>query len=178
MAYYSSSLPLETVDEQNISIHKAKRVLKPIQGTASWEPGRRYLIAPAALAACPLPVINRLSGGFIQSAREAAESSNPNFFGTIDLGECLMTYTGDTHHLSLGQWSSCRLVLRQNYLMEFDASAPITGPPRGYIHLEHARASMHVDFQNALELQVYASPCAKADRRTVSILLRRAGRSP
>lgn len=170
MGHFSTSLPLETVDEQNISIHKSMRILKPIHGTESWETGRRYLIAPAALAACPLPVVNRLSGGLVQSAMEAAESNFPQVFGTIDLGECLMTYIGDTHHLSLGQWSSCRLVLRQNYLLEFETSAPTTGPPRGYIHLQHARASKHVDFQNALELDFYASPCAKADRRTVSEL--------
>jgi hypothetical protein len=169
MDYFSpSSLPLETVDEQDISIHKTKRVLKPIQGTDSWETSRRYLIAPAALAACPLTVINRLSGGLVQSAREAAESRTPQAFGLIDLGGCLMTYIGATHHLSLGQWSSCRLVLRQNFLLEFDAAAPITGSPRGFIHLQHARAFMHADFQNALELDFFASPCAKADRRTVS----------
>jgi hypothetical protein len=124
----STSLPLETVDEQNISIHKSMRLLKPIEGTDSWEQGRRYLIAPAALAACPLTVINKLSGGFVQSAAQAATagtSRNTNakkraFFGTIELGEALITYVGDKHHLSLGKWSSCRLVLRQNYLMEYD----------------------------------------------------------
>jgi hypothetical protein len=169
MDYFgASSLPLETVDEQNISIHKSMRVLKPVQGTDAWEAARRYLIAPAALAACPLTVINRLSGGTVHSAREATEARTPQVFGVIDLGACLMTYTGTAHNLSLGQWSSCRLVLRQNYLLEFEASAPIAGPPRGYIHLQHARAYMHADFQNALELDFFASPCAKADRRTVS----------
>jgi len=146
------------------------RLLKPIGGTEKWESGRRYLIAPAALAACPLSVINRLSGGLVQTAQEAAESPTPQAFGMIDLGECLMTYIGETRHLSPGQWASCRLVLRQNYLLEFDASAPITGLPRGYVHLQHAQASMHGDFQNALELDFYASPCAKADRRLVSRL--------
>lgn len=143
------------------------RLLKPIEGTEKWESGRRYLIAPAVLAACPLTVLNRLSGTSVRTAQEVAESPEPHGFGTIDLGECLMTYIGDTHHLSLGQWASCRLVLRQNYLLEYDTSTPITGLPRGFIHLQHARASAHVDFQNALELDFFASPCAKADRRLV-----------
>lgn len=169
MGNFSTSLPpLETVDEHNISIHKSMRLLKPVQGVESWETGRRYLIAPAALAACPLTAVNRLSGGLLHTAKETAESQIPLPFGVIDLGECLMTYIGDTHHLSLGQWSSCRLVLRQNYLLEFEVSAPISGLPRGYVHLQHARASSHPDFQNALVLDFYASPCAKADRRTVS----------
>lgn len=142
-------------------------MLKPIKGTESWEFGRRYLIAPAALAACPLTVINRLAGGLVQSAKEALESSSPQAYGSILLGECLMTYTGETHHLSLGQWSSCKLVLRQNYLLEFDSSAPITSIPRGYIHLQYAIAHTHIDFQNSLELEFFASPCAKTDRRTV-----------
>jgi hypothetical protein len=166
-SYGTSLPPLETVDEHNISIHKSMRMLKPVTGTESWESGRRYLIAPAALAACPLTVINRLSGGLVQSAKEAVETTPSQPFGSIDLGDCLMTYVGDTHHLSLGQWSSCKLVLRQNYLLEFDASAPITGIPRGYVHLQHAQAHVHADFQNSLELDFYASPCAKADRRTV-----------
>jgi hypothetical protein len=168
---FSTSLsPLETVDENNISIHKSMRMLKPVTGTESWETGRRYLIAPAALAACPLSVVNRLSGSLVQSAKEAFESTTPQPFGSIHLGDCLMTYVGETHHLSLGQWSACKLVLRQNYLLEFDTSSPITGIPRGYVHLQHAQAHIHSDFQNSLELDFYASPCAKADRRTVCIL--------
>jgi hypothetical protein len=168
---FSTSLPpLETVDENHISIHKSMRMLKPVTGTESWEIGRRYLIAPAALAACPLSVITRLSGGLVQSAKEAVESTTPQPFGSINLGDCLMTYVGNTHHLSLGQWSSCKLVLRQNYLLEFDTSAPINGIPRGYAHLQHAQANIHSDFQNSLELDFYASPCAKADRRTVCVL--------
>lgn len=165
-SFSTSWPPLETVDEHNISIHKSMRLLKPIQGVESWETGRRYLIAPAVLASSPLTVLNRLSGNLVQSAKAASEEFHP--FGVIDLGTCLMTYVGETHHLSLGQWSSCRLVLRQNYLLEFDASAPITGLPRGCVHLEHAMASSHPDFLNALVLDFYASPCAKADRRTVS----------
>jgi len=47
----SSSLP--TVDE-NVSIHKSMRMLRPFQTVDCWQAGRRYLIGPAALAACPL----------------------------------------------------------------------------------------------------------------------------
>jgi hypothetical protein len=162
----STSLPLETVDEHSISIHKSMRLLKPMEGTESWEQGRRYLIAPAAMAACPLTVVNKLSGDLCQTASEAAAS--PQCFGTIDLGECLITYVGEKHHLSLGKWSSCRFVLRQNYLLEYDCSAPKTGLPRGFCHLQHAVATKHSDFQDSFELKFYASPCAQADQRVVS----------
>jgi hypothetical protein len=169
----STSLPLETVDEHNLSIHKGLRLLKPIEGTDSWEQGRRYLIAPAALAACPLTVINKLSGGFCQSASQAATAKSRQAFGTIDLGEALITYVGEKHFLSLGQWSSCRLVLRQNYLMEYDGVTPITGLPRGFCHLQQAVAYKHDAFPDVLELQFYASPCAKADQRVVRSYFRR-----
>lgn len=164
----STSLPLEPVDEGNISIHKGMRLLKPIEATDSWQQGRRYLVAPAALAACPLAVVNKLSGNFIQTAKEADTSENQQSFGTIDLGEALITCVGEKHHLSLGKWSSCHLVLRQKYLLEYDCSSPITGLPRGYAHLEHAVAYKHNDFQDAFKLQFYASPCAKSDQRVVS----------
>jgi len=160
---------LETVDEQDISIHKGMRLLKPVQGTESWQQGRRYLIAPAAMAACPLPAINRLSGSLTWSATEAATLENFQGFGTIDLGEALMTYVGEKHHLSLGKWSSCRLVLRQNYLFEYELSTPLNGLPRGFVHLQYAFAHAHPDFQDALLLEFYASPCAKADQRTLMI---------
>jgi hypothetical protein len=150
------------------------RLLKPIEGTDSWEQGRRYLIAPAALAACPLTVINKLSGGFCQTAAQAATTTSTTttsrkkqYFGTIDLGAALITYVGDKHHLSAGKWSSCRLVLRQNYLMEYDGATAITGLPRGFCHLQHAVAYPHDDFPDVLELHFYASPCAKADQRVV-----------
>jgi len=146
------------------------RLLKPLQGADSWESGRRYLIGPAALAASPLAVVNRLSGSVIMKAKEAAEAPTRQAFGVIELGECLMTYMGTSHHLSLGQWSSCKLVLRQNYLLEYEHSAGINGTPRGFVHLQYARASIHPDFQNALELEFYASPCAKADHRVLHVL--------
>ena len=161
--------PLETVDEQNISIHKGMRLLKPLQGTEAWQQGRRYLIAPAALASCSLSVINRLSGTTTFSAREAATSDSFHGFGTINLGEALMTYIGEKHHLSLGKWSSCRLVLKQNYLFEFDLDTPINGLPRGFVHLQYAVAYPHADFHDSLELQFFASPCAKSDHRTLMI---------
>lgn len=161
----SASLPLEPVDENNISI-KGMRLMKPLDGTDSWQPGRRYLIASAAMASCSLFVINNLSGDFVQNAVEAV--ARPESFGTIDLGEALMTYLGEKHHKSLGKWSSCRLTLRQNYLLEYDVSTPISGLPRGFTHLQHASAYPSRDFSDSLELHFFASPCAKADPHIVS----------
>ena len=164
----STSLPLETVDENSIAIHKGMRLLKPVEATDTWQQGRRYLIAPAALASCPLTVVNKLSGTLVQTAAEATNGNTPQAYGAIDLGEALITYVGEKHHLSLGKWSSCRLALRQKYLLEFDCSTALTGLPRGFAHLEHAIAYPHADFPDALELQFYASPCAKSDQRVVS----------
>ncbi|KAL3907156.1 MAG: hypothetical protein SGILL_008985, partial [Bacillariaceae sp.] len=166
---------LETVDEADISIHAGMRLLKPIQGTDSWQTGRRYLIAPAAISACPLPSINKLSGSLVQSATEACASDQARKTGTINLGEAIMTYIGEKHHLSLGKWSSCRLALRQNYLFEYETSTPINGLPRGYIHLQYALAYAHVDFPDALQLEFYASPCAKSDHRTLQIKVKNRG---
>ena len=170
MGNYGSSLQLHRVDENDISIKSSMRLLKPIQGTDSWEKGRRYLIAPAAMAACPLAVVNRFSGCPPQEMPQAVRSFHDVEFGIMELGNCLMTYVGEKHHLSLGKWSSCRLVLRQNYLFEYSSDVPTSGVPRGYANLQYAKAIPHTDFQDSFELDFYASPCAKADRRIVSHL--------
>ena len=161
------------MDELNISVHRSLRLLKPIESTDTWQTGRRYLICPAVLAACPLSVVKTLSGSQRPlTAQEAASDKcgeiDVSCFRTIDLGDALTTYVGENHHLSLGKWSSCRLVLRQNYLLEYDSTASIQGLPRGFAHLEHAVAYPHDDFPDALELQFFASPCAKSDKRVVS----------
>mmetsp|Transcript_9902 Transcript_9902/g.11288 ORF Transcript_9902/g.11288 Transcript_9902/m.11288 type:complete len:878 (-) Transcript_9902:60-2693(-) len=179
----SRSLPLEIVDELQKSSIKNNygkgglRLLKPIQGAESWKQGRRYLIAPAALASCPLSTIKTLTGSSTQSATEAATSSTLDYFpkasGMIVLGEAHMTYVGDKYHLTYGKWSSCRLVLRQNYLFEYDLGTPLASLPRGIVHLQHAAAYPHKDFQDALELHFYASPCAKVDHRILMIRVKK-----
>ena len=165
----SKSLPQNAFIEEN-SVHKSSRLLKPVQSAESWVEGRRYLIAPAALAACPLSTIQSLTGLPTQSVTEAATSMDPSkASGAIELGDAFMTYVGDKYHLTFGKWSSCRLVLRQNYLFEYDLSAPLTSPPRGIAHLAYATAHAQQDFQDALELHFYASPCAKVDHRILLI---------
>lgn len=166
----SMSLPLEQVDETNISVRKGMRMLKPFEATDSWQKDRRYLIAPAALAACPLKVINKLSGSLMHTVESVATNGkDTSMFGSIELGDALITYVGNGHHLNVGKWSSCRLVLRQNYLLEYDCAVPSTGLPRGFAHLQYAIAYPHADFENALKLQFYASPCAKSDMRVLMI---------
>jgi hypothetical protein len=167
----STSLPFATVDETSLSIHKSMRLLKAIEATETWQQGRRYLTAPAALAGCPLTVVSSMSGTKLETATQAAHSETSRGFGIIDLGQALITYVGGTHHLSLGKWSSCRLVLRQNFLLEYDTDTHIQGLPRGFAHLQFAVAYPNQDFADALELQFYASPCAKADQRVVSTIL-------
>ena len=161
-------LPTKPLDETNLSIQKDMRLLKPVQGASAWETGRRYLIAPAVLAACPMQTVNRVSSAPMLSPSEASQD-DVDLFRAISFGDCLMTYIGDKHHLSLGKWSSCQLVLRQNYLMEFAVDASLSSLPRGFINLQHSQAYPHAVFPDALELDFYASPCARTDRRIVSI---------
>jgi serine/threonine protein kinase len=165
----SRSLPTESAAEQT-AMNRNARLLKPIQSTEAWAQGRRYLIAPAALASCPPSTIVGLTGLSSQSATEAATSMDPpRVSGAIELGNCFMTYVGDKYHLTFGKWSSCRLVLRQNYLFEYDLAAPLTTLPRGIAHLQHATAHVQPDYEDALELHFYASPCAKVDHRVLLI---------
>jgi len=167
----SKSLPLDTGLMQK---PKDSRLLKPIQSAETWAQGRRYLIAPAAMAACPLTTIKNLTGSSTQTATKAAEAENSlKCWGSIELGETSMTYVGDKYHLTFGKWSSCRLLLRQNYLFEYDVSSPSDSLPRGIAHLDHAVARPHKDFDDALELHFYASPCAKADHRVLLIRVAR-----
>eukprot|EP00934_Nitzschia_sp_Nitz4_P008796 Nitzschia sp. Nitz4//scaffold29_size155292//106718//109484//NITZ4_002675-RA/size155292-augustus-gene-0.211-mRNA-1//1//CDS//3329546499//8786//frame0 len=166
----ASSPVLETVDENTIEIKKSLRLLKPIQGTEVWESGRRYLITPSVMAACQLSVFNsRQYSGDILTVEQAVGSLGYAAANLVDLGECLATYIGSQQHLSSGKWSSCRMVLRQNYLLEYEAETPLTSMPRGYVHLQYARAVPHAVFQDALEVDFFASPCARADRRQILI---------
>lgn len=172
-SFLSQSLPLDTLIDKNRT-NNDFRLLKPIQSADSWAQGRRYLIAPAALAACPLSTINSMSGLSTQSAMEAALSvDHPKASGVIELGDACMTYIGDQFHLTCGKWSSCRLVLRQNYLFEYDLSGPLNSLPRGITHLQHAFAKTSQDFQDALELHFYSSPCAKVDFRVLLIRVKK-----
>lgn len=169
LSFLSQSLPLDTFLDDNRNT-KGSRMLKPIQSADSWAQGRRYLIAPAALAACPLNTIKSLTSLCSQSVTEAALSMDPpKASGVIELGDAFMTYVGDKYYLTCGKWSPCKLVLRQNCLFEYDLSAPIGSLPRGIGHLQHAVARAHQEFQDALELHFYGSPCAKVDHKVLLI---------
>jgi hypothetical protein len=137
-------------------------MLKPVAGPDTWSSGRRYLIAPAVLATCPIQVLPTLSGS------NKISSFDETIFGVLELGDATMSYVG-TRKASSG-WSACTLILRQNYLLEYDRDAGIMGRPRGFAHLQHAKAYPHQDFLNALELEFFGSPCAKSDKRKVSCI--------
>jgi serine/threonine protein kinase len=170
--------PLDPVQE--MVIVKSTRCLKPITGVEAWESGRRYLVAPAALAACPVAAINFLFGSSCATTKFAyndaiSSSTNSNsIFGMIILGECLLSYANDSaKSYTTKQWTLAQLVLRQNYLLEYDVGANVhTGVPRGFAHLEYAKTVLHEHFIDALELRFYGSPCAKADARSLIIRIR------
>lgn len=220
--FLSSSLP--TVDE-NVSIHKSMRMLRPFQTVDHWQAGRRYLIGPAALAACPLlQGISSLSLSSachtrgLESAGDDSVAANgqetkvatkddapatrherdeerkvnppndsnrhdrnpeqvsparlPPLFGCIVLGKALLSYvvSEPEHQQQQRWWSSSILILRQNYLLEYDQQTGdvLQGLPRGYAHLQFSKSYAHTDFSDALELEFFVSPCAKADKRVVS----------
>jgi serine/threonine protein kinase len=167
--HFSISPSLETVQE-SVAM-KSARILKPILGVDTWSNGRRYLIAPAALAACPLTVLTTLSGSEDDalSAQQGAERKSA--FGTIVLGEAVLSYVGVNQNKSqmVQRWSTACLVLRQNYLLEYDNLSAVRGLPRGFCHLQYAVCHDHQDFSDALELHFFASPCAKADKRVLMI---------
>ncbi|CAB9508138.1 MAP kinase-activated protein kinase 2 (Fragment) [Seminavis robusta] len=204
--FMSSSLP--TVDE-NVSIHKSMRMLRPFQMVDTWQAGRRYLIGPAALATCPLlqgvTSISLSRSRNASGARYGSEgqqpteekdgdvvSNNPTdpagsqhsfssppelppLFGCIVLGKALLSYVVQEpiQHQQQRWWSSCILILRQNYLLEYDEQTGdiLQGLPRGYAHLQHSSSYAHPDFLDALELEFFVSPCAKADKRVLTIRL-------
>lgn len=154
------SRSLDPVTEGSL-LQTSQRMLKPIGGPETWGQGRRYLISPAILATCPMQVLPTLSGSHkIQTFDECV-------FGILELGAATMSYVGTRKQAS--GWSACNLVLRQNYLLEYERDT--AGIPRGFAHLQNARAMAHVDFHNALELEFFGSPCAKADKRRVRTLL-------
>jgi len=102
----------------------------------------------------------------------ASPAKLPPLFGCIVLGKALLSYViqEPTQHQQQRWWSSCILILRQNYLLEYDQQTGdvLQGLPRGYAHLQYARSYPHADFVDALELEFFVSPCAKADKRVVS----------
>lgn len=169
-------LSLETVHEQNVVIHKSMRMLLSINGVEHWQQGRRYLIAPAVAAACPVNVMTSLSGPQTWTATQIANLENnllrtTSMFGTVVLGPCLICYSGSTGSVTTTnqQYSLASLVLKQNYLLEYPDDASLRGMPRAQANLQFATAAPHPDFLDALELRFYASPCAKADQRVLLI---------
>jgi calcium/calmodulin-dependent protein kinase I len=170
--------PLDTVQEV-VSIAKSMRILKPIVGAEAWEAGRRYLIAPASLAACPVSAAASLFGNSIssemisvQEAAAAITSQTASPFETVMLGECLLAYENSGHiqHRAQKQWSSAVLVLRQNYLLEYDPEADVNHSiPRGFAHLHFATTTLHEHFDDTLQLHFFGSPYRSADARTLMI---------
>jgi hypothetical protein len=153
------SISLPVVDE-DVVINRSIRMLKPIQGPESWEDGRRYLIAPAVLSTCPLQVLSQLHLPMEQD--DYTEQSA--LFGSIELGTATVKYVGPKYH----DWSTGNFLLKQNYLMEYESGGSMTGMPRGVALLQFAKCVPHADFNDALVLKFYASPCARADERVVS----------
>ena len=144
-----------------------ERVLRPVVGTDKWLAGRRYLIGPAALATCHESVADSLTAD--HASPTTAASDDTSRFGTIILGNCHMCYGGPERSVDDQIWSLAKLLLRQNYLLEFDVNGGTV--PRGYAHLQYAVAYPHAHFRDMMELHFFGSPCAKSDKRILLIRL-------
>ena len=163
---YHAGMPKVT---EGVPVGDEGRTLRPLLGTDKWQSGRRYLIGPAALVACPDMVSH-----WKQEAVPAFQATDhTSRFGTVLLGRCSLCYGGPEHSSENVMWSSASLVLRQNYLLEFDAEQSAT-QPRGYAHLQYAAAFPHGTLADVLELQFYGSPCAKSDKRVLLIRMEEA----
>jgi len=158
------SKSLEPLSEEYLRLN-SRTLLKAILGPETWKEKRRYLIIPAILATCPLGVMSTLSG------TKEIQDFNSAPFGILKLGAATMTFVVGQRRLDNSGWSACSLELRQNYLLEYDRDS--AGIPRGFAHLQYAKASPHTDFLNALELEFYVSPCVRADKRKLLIRVER-----
>ena len=158
-----------------------KRMLKPLMAVEAWQNGRRYVIAPAVWRACPVSVMGMLTkeSTILTPKQVCSNIHGLSPFGTIVLGECQIQSGVSPHQGDMNgslqqkqqqqQWSTCLLVLRQNYLLEYDVNDPVTSLPRGYAQLQYATCYVHPDREDLLELDFYGSPCAKTDQRRLLI---------
>mmetsp|Transcript_16892 Transcript_16892/g.23813 ORF Transcript_16892/g.23813 Transcript_16892/m.23813 type:complete len:943 (-) Transcript_16892:73-2901(-) len=158
----SGSLPLPPVAEDVVPL-RSVRVLKQIMEPINWQSGKRYLIAPAILASCPIQILTILSG--------SNENQCSAAFGKLLLGNATVAFVGRNRPSPKEGygWCRCALVLRQNYLLEYDDETMTNGLPRGFAHLESAVCKPHSDFSNAFELEFYDSPCTKTEKRVLMV---------
>jgi len=176
MSYSEMSTLMSSVEVSNMMsredveiVHK-ERVLQPVVGCDQWKSGRRYLIGPAALVACPFSIRNQVWQSKAVPAREAV-CKVASRFQDIVLGDCLLSVSPTIVHGPVHSWSSARLVLRQNYLLEYDSGCEEIGFPRGYAHLESSTCVVHSYFADTIELRYFTTPCTRSDPKVLSIRL-------
>lgn len=160
---------MDRLDQLDFASATENRVLKPILGVETWQNARRYLMGPAIIADCPVP----LWANQLVDAVEASTDGSA-VYKTILLGACFICDLSKVNdHLPKEQWSAAELILYQNYLLEFSKTEERTcgSPPRGYMHLQYAIAEPHALFDNAFQVRCYGSPCAKSDARVILICL-------
>lgn len=158
-----------TIATDAMSVVSNLRVLKPIIGVDSWQADRRYLIGPAVFAACPAKVHQKILGSNTPIPADVAALSWNSVFECILLGECLLMSRSQLTPSPTQQWSSAILMIRQNYLLEYDTESNVLDTPRGYANLEYAKCTLHPHFPDALQLAFFGSPCAKSDERILMI---------
>lgn len=161
----SSSFPKTRSIGSLDTVHEANEItLRAIHGVNSWQAGRRYLIAPAALAMASCSLVLEAKGSNKTTAKEACHG----LFETTVLGQCLLSFVGGSAPATTQRWSSATLVLRQNYLLEY-SNQKCEGKPKGYAHLQLSTCRKHPDFENALELRYFCSPCSQSEPRTLYV---------
>ena len=162
------------------------RVLYPLMGPESWEKNKRYLIAPAILSICCTSCLSTvlkadkmidISQLGKQNDRQRAHNSLVGKFnfknaltqGKQILGKASATQLGPSKSLDENYgWFDGLFIIRQNYLFEYQLGDNLSGPPRGFAHLEHSTPSPFLNSVDTLQLDFYQSPCSRDKLKTVS----------
>jgi serine/threonine protein kinase len=152
----------DVVDDNNAN----KCVLKALTRVEQWLPGRRYLMAPAVLGACPNVWTCTNDNSSVQhlgTCLLANQNKNSNSISSSN------NNNNDDNEQQHQQWSTAVLVVHHNYLLEYSNSDSDNTVIRGYAHLAYSTSHAHPTDPHVLTLAFYGSPCARADARSVCI---------
>lgn len=156
---------MTTVTEESDNKDLPSVILSSVDGVDSWSEQSKNLIFPAIVAMCRTNVFEMFDSSNSQG------DNNETRFGSIPLGtlEVAREYADNMKDEDF-KWKQGYFELRQNYLIEYDASRS-TMRPRGYAFLQDANIKPYLEFKNALRLE-YIQHQGKRTRCAVIIKLK------
>jgi hypothetical protein len=108
-------------------------LLTPVEGPDAWIENRRYLMAPAIMAICPIHIYS-----LFQGTRSESDGGTNRMFEKLELGIAEAAQIVAKGLLKEEyEWSSRYFVLHQNYLLEYD-TIDRNCRPRGFAFLQNA----------------------------------------